>query len=151
MRLIWRPDGGERHDWEFTPRLLRTVDAEALECVGGKHWEDLETFEAFFRKGNRRALRAALWVMRRRDEPGLEFDSLDLRADEVAFDPWGADEKQWIRERLLSGAPVDAGTRAVWVEIIGEDPTAGSPKDEPRDSQTHPTGSPTGDPPTGGR
>jgi len=151
VRLVWRPEGGERREWEFTPRLLRTVDAESLEAVGGRFWDDLETFEAYFRKGNRRALRAALWVMRRRDEPDLEFDSLDLRADEVAFDPWGDDEKAWIRERLLTGEQPNPKIRAVWVEVLGEDPTAGSPKAEPNDSPTPPIGSPADDATTGGR
>lgn len=134
MKLVWAPEGGERREWEFTPRLLRTVDAEAIEDVGGARWEDLETFEALFRKGNRRALRAALWIVRRRDEPSLAFDSLDLRADEVRYDPWGEDERATIRERLLSGVEVPPMVREVWVEVLGGDPTAGDPKAVPSDS-----------------
>jgi hypothetical protein len=140
VRLIWTPEGGERREWEFTPRLLRTSEAEPLEAVGATIWEDLETFEALFRKGNRRALRAALWVMRRRDEPRLEFADLDLRADEVHFDPWGDDERTFIRERLLSGQEPSPAVREVWVEVLGEDPTAGDPKAEPSDSPPPPTG-----------
>lgn len=150
MRLIWEPEGSDAREWQFTTRYLRTAEAEAIEGVGGRFWEDLDTFDMLFRRGNRRALRAALWIVRRRDEPGLTFESLDLRADEVKYDPWGEDEKTVLRERMLAGEEMDPLTRVVAIEVLGEDPTAGSLKEKRNASLKPKIGSPPDDVTTDG-
>ncbi len=134
MRLIWEPEGAERREWEFTPHKLRTVEVEDLESVGGTAWEDFDEFRRLFRKANRRALRAALWIVRRRDETGLRFDQLDLSASEVKIDEWGDDEKAELRELILSGQLSQPEAIAWAVSVLGEDPRAGDPKGQPSDS-----------------
>lgn len=138
MRLIWAPPQGERREWELDPSSLLTVDAEAIELLGGTAWEDFDEWRRLLGKGHRRALRAALWVLRRADEPELRFDALSVRADEIKFDPIGETEKARWRQRLIDGQVSDPEVRAFMVRILGEDPTAGSGKDEPSDSPTPP-------------
>ena len=134
MRVIWTPTEGERREWEFAPSQLRTVEAEAIENVGGSRWDNLDTFENLLIRGNRRARRAVLWILLRREKASLNFDTLDLQANEVTIDYWGETEKAWIRERMLAGVEdIDPEIRAVWVRVLGEDPTEADPKAEPSD------------------
>ena len=128
MRLSWQPEGAEPREFEFTPRRLRTVEVEDIEAVGGVMWEDFDRFRELLGRGNRRALRAALWVLRRRDEKDLRFDQLDLSAGEVKLDYWGTDERADLREQVLSGA-LSAPDVIEWaISVLGEDPRSGDPK-----------------------
>lgn len=150
MRLIWTPPEGDPRDWEFDPDSLLTRDAEDIELSGGQSWEDFDEFKRLLRKGNRRALRAALWVLRRKDDPGLRFADLEVRADEIGFNLIGDTEKARMRQRLIDGDVADGDVRAFFIEVLGEDPTAGGPKAEPNDSPQLATASEPGDAPTGG-
>lgn len=138
MRIIHQPPGGERREWELDPDSLLTVDAEAVELLGGRTWEDFDEWKRLLRKGNRRAVRAALWVVRHHDEPKLTFESLSLRADEVKFNLVGETELARWRQRLIDGEVSDPEVRAFMIEMLGEDPTAGDPKAEPSDSPPPP-------------
>jgi hypothetical protein len=138
MRLIWAPPDGELREWEFDPDSLLTSDAEAVEALGGTVWEDFDEFDRLFRRGNRRALRAALWVLRRKTEPGLRFETIEVRADEVKYNLIGDTEKQVVRQRLIDGDVPNAEARELYVEILGEDPTASDPKAVPSDSPPPP-------------
>lgn len=138
MLLIWAPKDGERKEYQFVPGKLRCVEAEAIEAVGGGAWENFEEFGRAFMSGKRRALRAALWVVRRRDESDLTFESLeDLGPFEIGVDPFGEDERAAIRDRLVAGQITDEAERAFCVALLGEDPAAGpfegaaSPSDSP--------------------
>jgi hypothetical protein len=86
MRLIYTPEDGEKREFEFVPHRLLSPDAEALEGVGGGVWESLDEFGRLFLKGNRRAFRAALWLMLRAEQPKLRFQHLVVRADELDYD-----------------------------------------------------------------
>lgn len=121
MLLTYDPEDVEPRVFVFRPAELRSVEAEALEEVGGGVWDNFDEFGRLFLAGNRRALRAALWLCRRRTEPGLSFEGLDVGVYDVRV---GYDDDELAR--------IDAATRALEDEA-GTDGEAGSgdPKAEP--------------------
>lgn len=128
MEIVYAPEGVEPRTWQFTPRKLMSAEAEAIEIVGGDLWEDFDTFGRLFNKGNRRALRAALWVLLRREDPGLRFDSLSVGAMDIHC-RLGEDELARMRQLLRTTPDMDPEQRKYWVDLLGEDPGSGDPKD----------------------
>jgi hypothetical protein len=143
MRLIWTPeDGGEKREYSFRPLKLLSPEAEAIEEVGGRAWETFDEFGRLFMLGNRKALRAALWVMRKREEPRLRFQDLSLRVDEVATE-YDDDEKQQMRDGITQNETLDPEQRQMLIELYGLDSLEESPKAPPSDSSPNATPSPT--------
>lgn len=130
MLLTWQSDKAPSREWEFTPRRLLTPEAEAIENVGGSVWDNFDEFARLFNAGNRRALRAALWIMLRREDPKIEFDSLNVGAYDIKVS-FGDDEKSVIRDLLVSQPDMDPEQRETFIEWLGEDP-AKNPKEELR-------------------
>jgi hypothetical protein len=110
VRLIWTPEDGEKREWSFRPMALMTEDVEAIEAVGGPAWASYDEFGELFMKGNRRAHRAALWILLRGERPALQFHQLRLRADEVRVD-FEPDEAAIIRDELRANPSLDAAER----------------------------------------
>lgn len=87
MIIKFSPEGEEPKEFEFFPSKLLSVEAEAIENVGGDTWETFEEFGHKFIRGNVRAYRAALWIMLKRHEnPKLRFQDLAFKMDEISVD-----------------------------------------------------------------
>lgn len=130
MRLIYTPEDGEKREWLFAPMHLMTPESEAIEEVGGALWDNYDDFGVKFMNGNRRAYRAALWIMLRRENPSLRFAELSVRADEIDIDFDDAEQAR-IREVMLADPDIDDQERErLLAEIRGEAP---DPKAEPDD------------------
>lgn len=98
MYVIHAPDGGEERRWDYKPDDLPYEEAELLE-------ETLNiTFEEFKGKvvmGGARARRALLWVLLRRDTPGIRFTDVQLkRAGELTVE-FDADEISSMRDAAM--------------------------------------------------
>lgn len=76
MKLTFTPPDGPVEEYDFIPGKLLSVEAEAIEDLKGARWDSFEEFGQLFLKGNAKAHRAALWIMKRRVEPGLRFEDL---------------------------------------------------------------------------
>lgn len=143
MRLIWTPPEGETREFLFRPNETLSPDAEAIELVGGEAWETWDGFVRLFHRGHRRALRAALWICRRRaDEPHLRFAALVLRADEVKID-YDEDELKAMRAKTRADPDLDPETRAALLEAFGGDQPddeeeAAAPKAPPSEPPSEP-------------
>jgi hypothetical protein len=137
MELVWSPEGQEPRTFVFTPRKLTTVDAEAIENVGGMVWSDFDTFVRLFNANNRRALRAALWLCLSRDDPSSRFESLSVGVYEISVQ-FGDDEREIARRILTSGEDVDPVQREFYVSLLGDDPGAADPKASPEPSDSQP-------------
>lgn len=121
MQITYRPAGGERRSFRFRPAELRSVEAEAIEFVGGQVWDNFDDFGRLFLSGSRRAWRAALWTCLRRTDPSLAFDDLDVGVYEVLVE-WDEEElarieaagraKAAAEAEAESGADVDGGGQA---------------------------------------
>lgn len=143
MRVIWTPPGEERREYVFAPNETLSPDAEAIELVGGEAWETWDEFTRLFQRGHRRALRAALWICRRRaDEPALRFTDLRLRADEVHID-YDDDELKAMRQRVRADDNYSDEVRAALLAALGGDQPGdteetAAPKALPSDSPPGP-------------
>lgn len=84
-KLIYAPEDGEQREWEFDPTKLMSVEAEAIEEVGGTQWDTYGAFLDKLNRGGAKAWRAALWIMLRRENPTLQFSHLVIRANEMIF------------------------------------------------------------------
>lgn len=141
MILIWEPDDGESRQWEIKPMQLMTPDAEAIESVGGNRWDNYDDFGRRFMTADRRAYRAALWVLRRREEPDLEFETLSVRADEIRLE-WDEQETARLRQVMLADPDLTPEQRAELLDEIKEQARTDTGGDDPK-------ASPADDAPTG--
>lgn len=130
MRLIWTPEDGEKREWLFRPMELMSEDTEDIEAVGGAAWRSYDEFGDVFMRGNRRAHRAALWILLRHERPALQFHDLRLRADEVQVD-FEEHEARVLREELSADRTLDPAQREFLVAALagepGNSPLEGSP------------------------
>jgi hypothetical protein len=127
MKIIYTPRDGERQEFTFQPDDLSQRDAEAIEDVGGDTWDNFEDFGAKFMRDNRKAYRAALWVLMRRDNPKLRFSDLeDVKVSEIqaGFDD---DEQARIRESLEADETISDDERANALMALGGGPLAEVP------------------------
>lgn len=83
MKLIYTPADGDRQEFIFRPMELFSFEAEKIEELGGSAWDTLEQFGDLFVRGNRKAWRAALWTMLRRENPKLKFVELVVQVREL--------------------------------------------------------------------
>lgn len=132
MRLIWHPRGEEQREWAFEPTHLRTTEAELIEVQGGSCWDTFDEFATLFMRGHLRAQRAALWILRRRDDPSLTFAGLDITPYEITV-LWTDEELARIREGLKDNPDLDPQQRAYLLSQYGEDESP-DPKGLPSDS-----------------
>jgi len=142
VRLIWIPENGEKREFSFKPAKLMTVEAEAIEEVGGTTWESFDQFGRKFMMGNRRATRAALWIMLKREQPKLKFHELNLGVYEVETE-FDDQEANVIRETLRSDPNLDNTQRAHLISILDDfEEGEGGVIPEEEDPLELPSGSP---------
>jgi hypothetical protein len=132
--LIYTPASGERQELSFKPAELWSPEAEAIEDVGGDAWDTFQQFGEKFIKGNRRAYRAALWIMLKRQDPKLKFAALTVRMDEltVDFDP---DERTRIRAAVEDSDDISDDDRRLVLDTLNDDESGkGEPGGDSTDS-----------------
>ena len=167
MLLIYSPAGQDAREFTFDPDTVPVTDAEAIEELGGNAWQSYGQFATAYRLGKVRALRVALFVCMRRDNPSLSFDQLDSAlAGEIGKSYDTAELLAMRKVWLESEQPVDA--IRVNIALIdqmlvdrGETPPAADdeelldpkadPSPSPDDSQKRGTRSRSSGTSTGGR
>lgn len=90
-KLIYAPEDGERQQFDFDPIRLISIDAEAIEEVGGPQWDTYGEFIDKLQRGSQKAWRAALWIMLRQQNPTLQFTHLVVKVNEII---WIDDEEE---------------------------------------------------------
>lgn len=86
LRLTYTPEGAPPETFDFDPDKVLSLEAEALENVGGEAWDSYADWLERIGTGNVRARRALLWVMLRRTNPELRFVDVVFRLDEFGID-----------------------------------------------------------------
>lgn len=74
--LIHIGKGEDRKTYRFDENKLMNVEAMAMERVTGR---GLTEILAGVQEGSLIALTAIIWVLRRREEPGLQFEDVQFR------------------------------------------------------------------------
>lgn len=98
MKLIYTPVGGEEREFSFKPEEMLSIDAEAIEDVGGETWGNFREFCEALTEWKLKAKRAALWIMLRREKPRLRFVELVVGINEIVLQ-WDDDEIARFQER----------------------------------------------------
>jgi hypothetical protein len=119
MLIRYRPDEGPPIEFDFVPGKLTSVDAEAVELVGGEAWGTFEEFGALFFRGSARARRAVLWLHLRTANPRLKFADVRLRPEQIDVD-YSAIERERILEVMLADPDLDDEQRDNLRTIIGD-------------------------------
>jgi hypothetical protein len=86
MQLTYTPEDGDPQVFDFHVERLMSFEAEALEEAGGEQWETVHEWANKFDRGSMRAIRAALWIMLRRQQPTLRFSDLVVRVNELKME-----------------------------------------------------------------
>jgi hypothetical protein len=120
MIITYTPDEGSPEEYDFNPGKLMSPEAEAIESVGDYAWDSFETFGAMFFKGNVRARRAALWIMKKRKNPRLKFDEVSFRANQVDVD-YSPAERKLLLEAMLQDPDLDPEQKANITQELGEE------------------------------
>jgi len=145
MILLWTPADGEPRQYTFTPDDLMPVEYEPIEALGT--WPSLAEFELACRQQSRTALRVALWICRRRDEPDLSLVDVQPRSGDISLE-YDTDEALAIAEVMLADPDLDPVVRsgveermdALRAAAAGKDPgPAASPTSAGPASGTSPT------------
>lgn len=96
MIIHWKPDpSAEPIELSFKPFEMLSPEAELIEAVGMGAWDTWDGWHRKFRAGHKLAERVALWIARRRDDPGLQLADVTVRMDGM----WVTFDLDEIRER----------------------------------------------------
>lgn len=82
-KIIYTPEGGSKREWHLDPANPAWDVAFATEKATGWPWGE---FAQRMTQGSYIAYRALIWTLRKRDEPRLELDSVQITMAEVAFE-----------------------------------------------------------------
>lgn len=117
MLIKYSPKDGDAKEYIFAPGKLTSAEAEAIESV--TEWTFADFGERLL-NGSKLALRVALWICRKRDEPDLRFSKVGFLMDEVTL---GMDdeEKQDIRDWLKKNPDADEEQRAAAMALLAVD------------------------------
>lgn len=126
MLITYRPAAGEARDWQFLPRGMSSLEAEAVEDALGCSFPQ---FQAHFYAGRTRARRAALWTLLRRERPDLRFDDVQFAMTELGCSWEGGSESSELRRQIEVDPDIDEGVRTRLLAELAAD--------EPADGQDH--------------
>lgn len=81
--FVYAPEGAEPRRWRYAPEKLLSVEAEEIERRSGMPFGLWMTTMPM---GSMVALRAFVYVMLRRETPGIDFESVQFAFDDVDFE-----------------------------------------------------------------
>ena len=125
MIVTYSPDGGQARTWDYKAEDLPSAEAEDIEDAVGLTWDE---FQVKLMTGGAKARRALLWVLLRRDTPGLRFSDVAYRMGELAVD-FDAEELGRLRQAVADAKELDDDVRAAALSVIDAQGPAEAPKD----------------------
>lgn len=126
MILVYKPENADVQRWDLAEVKVTFAEAKAAEKAGGFTWRKLQEE---LTEGNTAALQAAVWVLRKRDEPTLRYSDLEsLPVDSISTE-YSADEKAFLRASVEADENISEAEREVMYQVLGiaDEP---APKDE---------------------
>lgn len=104
MKFTYTPgDESAAREWLVKPEKMANVEAEAIERVSGLRFPE---WNEELRHARMSAVHALLWVLLRRDIPGLKYEAVEFTAEEYELD-FDDDEKVELLRALEEG--IEAG------------------------------------------
>lgn len=126
MILVYTPDTGDEKRWDLAEVKVTFAEAKAAERAGNFTWRKLEQE---LTDGNVEALQAAVWVLRKRDEPTLRFADLESLPIDAIRTEYSADEKAFLKASVEADPDMTDSEKEAALAVLGltDEP---SPKDE---------------------
>ena len=113
MKLIYTPEGQEPQEWRLKdPSDLHGLEPEYIEEAGGTQWDTWAEWGNLLSRGGFRAIRVFLWVLLRRENPGLELNSVQPSLSEIKFDFEDDDEVEPGKDGTEAPTPLGDGSTA---------------------------------------
>jgi hypothetical protein len=128
MKLVYTLDDGSIEEYDFEPGRLMSSEADAIEDLKQAKWDTFEEFGQMFLKGSTRAHKAALWIMKRRNDPTIKFTDLDYPLTALKVSLTDA-EKGRFRDSIESNPNMDAEQKEWLLNSLDLDTHAGELKD----------------------
>lgn len=117
MKLVYTPTDGEPEEYDFEPSKLLSAEAESIEDLRGARWDSFEEFGQLFLKGNAKAHRAALWIMKRRKNPALKFEDLSYPLNALAIS-FSDEEASKFIESIRNNPDLDEDQKHYLLEAL---------------------------------
>lgn len=93
LKFVYKPEGGSERSWVVDLKNPAWDIKMQTEKVTGWPWEP---FMERFMQDSAIAMQALLWVLRKRDEPRLDLDSIEIDMDEIDFEAECPDCGEWL-------------------------------------------------------
>lgn len=97
MKIIYTPEGGSKRTWDLDPDNPPWDVAFATEKATGWPWGE---FAQRMVQGSHIALRALIWALRKRQEPKLQIDGVEVVLSELDFED---DDEDVVQGEVESG------------------------------------------------
>lgn len=81
-KFVYQPEGAAAREWEWEPLKIPARDAELIETKTGMMFGDWMDATP---RGSMRALHALLFVLLRKEAPGLQWDQVEFTMSEVGW------------------------------------------------------------------
>lgn len=122
MIVTYTPAGGDKRQWPYKPADLPSLEAEDIEEILGKTFDE---FNVSLLQGGAKARRALLWVFLRRERPSLRFADVSCTVGEVVVE-WDPAERTKVRAELerMSAVELSDQDRAAALRILDEEDQA---------------------------
>lgn len=116
MILVYKPDTGDEKRWDLAEVKVTFAEAKAAEHAGNFTWRKLEQE---LTDGNVEALQAAVWVLRKRDEPTLRFADLESLPIDSVRTEYSADEKAFLKASVEADPDMTDAEKEAALVVLG--------------------------------
>lgn len=140
MIVTYAPSEGERREWEYKSADLPSGEAEDIEDAVGITFEE---WQASLLQGGAKARRALLWVLLKREQPGLKFGDVSFRLGELGVD-FDRDEQDQLLVEMNKNPNVSEEQAAAVRRVLGRDGEEAASADGAAGKGRSTRGSPTG-------
>lgn len=130
-KFTYTPEGSDSpKEWEFAFGRLLSPERIAIEKHTGLGWQAVQ--QGFFEnRGD--VIHAILWVLLRRDIPGLRADEVQFCDDEIGLDLTDDEVRGAIESMRANSSLTDdeaAALRTMEARVAAADEATGSPKED---------------------
>ena len=132
MKFVYKPEGAEPQSWDFNPNKM--INAECMEIERRTGWDFADWLQRFHRS-NMTAITAYLYVMLKRETPGIKYDQIVFSIDEVDFEQTEAElaETRRFLEAKRDAEGLEAGEQLALDKITADGIVAAEVEPAPKD------------------
>jgi len=115
--VTYARSGGETQKWDYKPGDVLSAEAETLERITDKTFDEINTG---LLRGAVWARRGVLWMLMKRDNPSLKYADVQFKSGEVQVD-WSTDERAEMRKAIEANTDLTEDERELAIAALGED------------------------------